>query len=121
MASDRTSKLAFAGLHPQATQLIAVDFLRRVLLQIPYNVHKLLAEKGVQFRNLPHHPKAGRHPVGQLCDEWGIEQRFTKPAHSWTNGQVERMNRTFKEAPIKRFPYGTTKQLNPHLQSFLQA
>ena len=58
---------------------------------------------------------------GQLCDEWGIEQRFTKPAHPWTNGQVERMNRTVKEATIKRFHYETTDQLTAHLQNFLRA
>ena len=121
VAIDRTSKLAFAELHPHATQAVAVDFLRRVLKRIPYKVHKLLTDNGVQFRNLPHHLKAGRHPVGQLCDAWGIEQRFTKPVHPWTNGQVERMNRTLKEATIKRFHYETTDQLNVHLQSFLQA
>ena len=121
VAIDRTSKLAFAELHPQATQAIAVDFLRQVLSQIPYKVHKLLTDNGIQFRNLPHHTRVGRHPVGQLCDEWGIEQRFTKPAHPWTNGQVERMNRTLKEATIKRFHYETTSQLNTHLQTFLQA
>ena len=57
--------------------------------------------------------------MGQLCDAWGIERRFTKPAHPWTNGQVERMNRTLKEATIKRFHYETTDQLNAHLQAFL--
>ena len=121
VAIDRTSKLAFAELHPQATQAIAVDFLRRVLSKIPYKVHRLLTDNGIQFRHLPHHLKAGRHPVGQLCDERGIEQRFTQPAHPWTNGQVERMNRTLKEATIKRFHYETTAQLNTHLQTFLLA
>ena len=119
-ALDRTSKRAFAELHPQATQAIAVEFLRRVLPQIPYKVHKLFSDNGIQFRNLPHHVHVGRHPVGQLRDEWSIEQRFTKPAHLWTNGQVERMNRTVKEATIKRFHYETTDQLNTHLQTFLQ-
>ena len=121
IAIDRTSKLAFAELHSQATQVVAVEFLRRVLPQLPYKVCKLLSDNGIQFRNLPHHLHVGRHPVGQLCDEWGIEQRFTKPAHPWTNGQVERMNRTVKEATIKRFHYETTDQLNTHLQAFLHA
>ena len=121
VAIDRTSKLAFAELHPHATQAVAVDFLRRVLAKIPYKVHKLLTDNGIQFRKLPHHPHVGRHPVGQLCDEWGIEQRFTKPAHPWTNGQVERMNRTLKEATIKRFHSETTDQLNTHLQAFSRA
>ena len=121
IAIDRTSKLAFAELHPQATQAIAVDFLRRVLPQVPYKVYKILTDNGIQFRNLPQYPHLGRHPFGQLCDEWGIEQRFTKPAHPWTNGQVERMNRTVKEATIKRFHYETTEELNAHLQTFLLA
>lgn len=121
VAIDRTSKLVFAELHAQATQVIAVDFLRRVLCRIPYKVHKILTDNGIQFRNLPHHTQVGRHPFGQLCDEWGIEQRFTKPAHPWTNGQVERMNRTVKEATIKRFHYETTAELNTHLQTFLMA
>ncbi|MGI4970276.1 MAG: IS481 family transposase, partial [Janthinobacterium lividum] len=32
-----------------------------------------------------------------------------------------RLNRTLKEATIKRFHYETTEQLNLHLQTFLQA
>ncbi|GAA3999629.1 hypothetical protein GCM10022408_08270 [Hymenobacter fastidiosus] len=59
VAIDRTSKLAFAELQPQATQAIAVDFLRRVLPQIPYKVHKIRTDNGIQFRNLPHHTQAG--------------------------------------------------------------
>ena len=121
VAIDRTGKPAFAGVHPRATRAIAVDFLRRVLPQIPYKVHKLLTGNGLQFRDLPHHPNAGRRPVGQLCDAWGIEQRFTPPARPRTNGRAERMNRPPKEATIKRFHYETTAQLNTHLQTFLQA
>ena len=40
VALNRTSKLAFAELHPQATQASAVDFLRRVFARIPYKMHK---------------------------------------------------------------------------------
>jgi len=37
------------------------------------------------------------------CHENGIEHRLTKIKHPWTNGQVERMNRTIKEATVKRY------------------
>ncbi len=55
------------------------------------------------------------------CQENGIEHRLTKPNHPWTNGQVERMNRTLKDATVKRYHYETHEQLKAHLQLFLDA
>ena len=37
------------------------------------------------------------------------------------NGQVERMNRTIKEATVKRFHYETHEQLRTHLTDFATA
>lgn len=53
--------------------------------------------------------------------EFGVEHRLTKPAHPWTNGQVERFNRTLKEGTVQRYHYEFTAQLNEHLQAFLLA
>ena len=50
-----------------------------------------------------------------------MAHRLTKPAHPWTNGPVERINRTIKEATVQRFHYQTTNELNGHLQAFLLA
>src|SRR3954465_10562712 len=47
--------------------------------------------------------------------------RMTKPRHPWTNGQVERMNRTIKEATVQRFDYATHDQLRMHLADFVAA
>lgn len=46
---------------------------------------------------------------------------MTKIAHPWTNGQVERMNRTLKEATVKRYHYETHGQLKTHLSGFVDA
>ena len=121
VAIDRTSKLAFAELQPRATKMLAADFLRRVLAAIPYKVHQVLTDNGTQFGNMPHQVYAWRHIFDRVCDEHGIAHRFTKPAHPWTNGQVERFNRTLKEATVQRYHYQTTAQLNEHLQAFLLA
>ncbi|MBB3216863.1 transposase InsO family protein [Ochrobactrum sp. RC6B] len=32
-----------------------------------------------------------------------IEHRTTKTKHPWTNGQIERINRTIKDTTVKRF------------------
>ena len=61
------------------------------------------------------------HLFDRICSQHGIEQRLTKVKYPWTNGQVERMNRTIKEAPVKRFYYETHKQLKEHLNLFLRA
>ena len=50
-----------------------------------------------------------------------IEHRTTMPKHPWTNGQVERMNRTLKEATVKRYYYDTHDQLRAHLADFATA
>jgi transposase InsO family protein len=46
--------------------------------------------------------------------------RLTKPRHPWTNGQVERMNRTIKDATVKRFHYESHDQLRQHLADFVR-
>src|SRR6059058_6169772 len=56
-----------------------------------------------------------------LGREHCIEHRFTKINHPWTNGQVERMNRTIKDATVKRYHYDDHDQLRRHLADFLAA
>ena len=61
------------------------------------------------------------HMFDMRCRENGIEHRLTKIKHPWTNGQVERMNRTIKEATVKRFHYDSHLQLEEHLNLFISA
>src|SRR3954447_5399165 len=61
------------------------------------------------------------HMFALRCREHGIEHRFTKINHPWTNGQVERMNRTIKDATVKRYHYDDHDQLRHHLADFVAA
>ena len=120
-AIDRTSKVAFAELHPQAKRVVAAELLRRVRNKLPDKGHPVLTDNGVPCTPQPHHFLPGGHRFDRICREYGVEHRLTKPAHPWTNGQVERLNRTSKEATVQRFHYQTTDELNKHLPAFLLA
>lgn len=60
-------------------------------------------------------------PFDRVCHAHGIEHRLTKVKHPWTNGQVERMNRTIKEATVSRYHYKSHEELKKHLHAFLMA
>jgi len=77
--------------------------------------------RGVQFTNRKQDKYAGHHIFDRVCDEHDIEHRLTKINHPWTNGQVERMNRTLKEATVKRYHYDNHDQLETHLSDFVDA
>lgn len=126
VAIDRTSKLAFARLHVAANIHTAADFLRALIAAVPYKIHTVLTDNGVQFCHAPRYrdgPTArfSHHLFDRVCAEHGIDHRLTKPNHPWTNGQVERMNRTLKDATVKRYHYDTHEQLERHLQLFVDA
>ena len=61
------------------------------------------------------------HSFELACAQNEIDRRLTKPRHPWTNGQVERMNRTIKGATVKRYHYDTHDQLRQHLADFVAA
>jgi transposase InsO family protein len=121
VAIDRTSKFAFARLVESAGKMEAARFLRELVEAVPYRIHTVLTDNGVQFTPRKQDVWDGRHIFDRVCDEHGIEHRLTKVNHPWTNGQVERMNRTLKDATVKRYHYGSHDQLRAHLRLFVDA
>jgi hypothetical protein len=135
VAIDRTSKFAFVELHEKATTAVSKGFLLNLIAAVPYKIHTVLTDNGIQFTT----PGAGGSAVplikeaianGELfrahafelaCARNDIEHRTTKPKHPWTNGQVERMNRTIKDATVKRYYYESHDQLRQHLGDFVTA
>ncbi len=70
----------------------ASDFLRALIEAVPYQIHAVLTDNGVQFCDAPKNRSGPTamlrvHRFDRLCREHGIEHRLTKPNHPWTNGQ----------------------------------
>ncbi len=121
---DRTSKFAVTQLVEKADRKRAWEFLQHMLEAVPYQVHTVLTDNGIQFAEQPRNRNtAYSRPMrlDMICETNGIEHRLTKHNHLWTNGQVERMNRTIKEATVKRFHYESHDQLQTHLSDFMSA
>ena len=135
VAIDRVSKFAYAELHEQAKRSTAADFLRRLTDFLPFRIHIVLTDNGTHFttpgnvrsaaqdiREAIHRGELFRaHAFELACARAGIDHRLTKPNHPWTNGQVERMNRTIKEATVRRYFYDSHERLRAHLANFLDA
>jgi hypothetical protein len=129
LAIDRVSKFTDVEFRDDAGKMNGADFLRGVVAAFPYAIHTMLTDNGMAFADLP--KNRGRHPamdamfgghiLDHVCKELGIEHRLTMPYHPWTNGQVERMNRTVKEATIKAFHYPDLESLKAHVLAFVSA
>ncbi len=102
---------------------------------MPYRVHIALTDNGTHFttpgnicsaaadiRLASQNGELSRaHPFEYACAKADIDHRLTKPRHPWTNGQVERMNRTIKDATVKRYHYDTHDHLRAHFSHFVAA
>jgi transposase InsO family protein len=124
VAVDRISKFVVAEVHTSPTIKAAVGFLQTVVEAVPHKIHRVLTDNGVQFTYnliLPKDRPRHEHPFDAACTTLGIKHKTTKFRHPWTNGQVERTNRTLKEATSKTYHYETVDQFKSHLFDFLMA
>ena len=49
VAIDRTSKFAYVELHQRATTAISKQFLEHLVAAVPYTIHTVLTDNGIQF------------------------------------------------------------------------
>ena len=121
VAIDRTSAFAFARLWPKAGKVAAVEFLRDLIAAISCAIHTVLTDNGIRFTTEP--ATATRSTTSSIASATRTASSIACPKvkHPWTNGQVESLNRTIKEATAKHFRYDGHAQLRQHLAALIDA
>jgi transposase InsO family protein len=99
----------------------ATQFLRNLLQALTYRVRTVLTDTGIQVTNRAQDAHAFAHIFGRARPTNGIEHHFIKVENPWTNVQVDRVNRTVKDANVKRFHDGEHGQFHQYLTDFIDA
>jgi AcrR family transcriptional regulator len=116
LAVDRASKFAFAELLPTATLSTAAGFLRALIAFAPIKVTAVITEPGQPFSAVvPGKPD----PFSRACLVAGVEHRPTQPG--WSADQLERMDRTIRDATRRRVSGGREDELRRQLAQVIEA
>jgi len=122
-AIDTYSSFGFAYLYTDKSVKSSVDFISNtlgILGNMGITVERILTDNGKEYTT---HWDTGYHHFEEYLKSKGIEHRYTKVRHPWTNGFVERFQRTILEefyqpALLKR-TYHTIEELQYDLDQFL--
>ena len=112
----------FFKVYTNKTAHNAVDFLDPCKTYFPFYISDLLTDNGAEFTDRFTHRKnkpSGNHSFDMACINGHIDHRLTAPATPKTNGMVERVNGTIKNATIKVLTYKDETELKAHLDKFL--
>lgn len=89
LAIDAASRQAYVELRPNVGADDCIGFLRNALAHFDargIRVRRVLTDNGAGYKRR----------FGAACLELGLRWTRTKPYHPWTNGRVERFNRTLQ-------------------------
>ena len=87
VAIDRTSKVAFAQLHEKANRNTAAAFLKDLIAVVPYKIHTVLTDNGIQFWDLPRQP--GGEPIYSICSAGRTRSSIGSQSQT-TRGRTDR-------------------------------
>ena len=131
VAIDRTTKFAFVQLQEKATTRVAGGFLHALIQAVPYGIprphrqrHPLHGSPQPRLRSVCHQTSyRGRRVLPARTFLYTCAERHRPPVDQAQASQrpVERMNRTIKDATVKRFHYEAHDQLRAHLTDFVDA
>jgi transposase InsO family protein len=122
VAIDRATRLMYFKVYQNKTGSNAVDFLDECKSYFPFYISHVLTDNGAEFTDkftCKKKKASGNHDFDMACIENGIAHRLTAPFTPKTNGMVERVNGTIKDATIKVVTYKNEAELQADLDQFL--
>ena len=121
--TDTYSSFGLAYLYTDKSAKSSVDFISRtlnILDNMGITVERILSDNGKEYTT---HWITGYHMFEEYLKSKGIEHRYTKIRHPWTNGFVERFQRTileeFYQPALLKKTYNALEDLQYDLNQFL--
>jgi transposase-like protein len=122
VAIDRATRLLYYKVYENKSSANAVKFLKECKEYFPFYITHILTDNGLEFTDKWVRGKgvvSGNHKFDVECKEDNIEHRLTAPYTPQTNGMVERVNGTIKNATIKAEEYDNIDDVKKDLNKFL--
>jgi len=124
VAIDRATRLMIYKVYDAKTSENTDDFAQLVKEFFPFKITHILTDNGLEFTNRLIVSKKGKHCeklslLDKFCEQENIDHRLTKPHTPKTNGMVERVNGTIKNATILKDEYIDKNEMEKSLKRFL--
>ena len=105
-AVDDCTRIRVLRIYDELTLHHSLEFLKQLVAQIPFKIHAIRTDGGIEFTYTVPTPKI--HPFTQACRKLGIEHRINRPGYPQANGKVERSHRTdneefYRVTPVDRW------------------
>ena len=124
IACDCFSSFGAVKVYTSKTADTSCDFLEKHLIGKfgSVKVERILTDCGTEYTTW-HKEARQYHEYEKTCNKLGIKHTMTKVRHPWTNGYVERLNRTlldeFYSVAFRKKVYGSIEELQADLDGFM--
>jgi len=119
VAIDRATRLIYIEVHEDKTADSTAIFLKNALKFFPFKIEKILTDNWKEFTLKNHKWKINLIWLfDEVCIEFNIEHRTTRPYTPKTNWMVEKCNDTIKNNTVKSHIYENIIEMKKDISSF---